>query len=253
MTDFASVPFESYDISVPQALDAVQAGPLLARQQVILVKPNMVNCSPFPVTSHPECCRAVLAYVRRHAPSARLILADGCGDPSFSTMELFDRLGFRRVAEESGAELMDLNEEPAFSQDMPGLSFFRKIHLPKIVTESFIFSVPVLKAHSLAGYTGTLKNMMGVLPPLYYAQRHGFWRKAALHADLQRAIRELCTVVRPGLMLLDASVGLCDHHLGGRTCDPPLGILAAGSDPLEVDRFGAGLLGLDWRAIGHLQ
>jgi len=253
MTAFASVPFESYERSVPRVLDQVRAGPLLARQQAVLVKPNLVNASPFPVTTHPGCCRAALAYVRRHAPSARLILADGCGDPRHSTMELFDLLGLRDAAHEFGAELLDLNEEPSVRLERPDLSFFRQMHLPGVVLESFIFSLPVLKAHSLAGYTGTLKNMMGVLPPLHYAQRHGFWRKAALHGDLHRAIRELCAVVRPGLTLLDASVGLRDHHLGGRTCDPPAGMLAAGTDPLAVDRYAAALLGLDWKLIGHLQ
>ena len=60
-------------------------------------------------------------------------------------------------------------------------------------------------------------------------------------------------MARPDLSVLDASVGLKDHHLGGRTCDPPLGKVAAGSDPWEVDRYGAGLLGLAPDDIGHLR
>lgn len=248
-----SVPFISYAASVPEVLDAAGAGSLLARQSLILIKPNLVNASPFPVTSHPDCCRALLAYVRDHAPDAEVVVADGCGDPRLETSELFDRLGYRSLETEFGVTLMDLNQALLVRLERPDLAFFREIHLPRIVMDAFVISLPVLKAHSLAGYTGALKNMMGVLPPLYYAQRHGFWRKAALHADLQRAVRELSEVVRPGLSLLDASVGLRDHHLGGRACAPPVGKLVAGEDPLEVDRLGAGLLGIDWRTIGHLQ
>ncbi|MFP4453534.1 MAG: hypothetical protein ACLFNW_08425 [Desulfobacterales bacterium] len=34
---------------------------------------------------------------------------------------------------------------------------------------------------------------------------------------------------------------------------PPVGKLVAGYDPTEVDRVSAGLLGLDWNKIRHLQ
>ena len=51
---------------------------------------------------------------------------------------------------------------------------------------------------------------------------------------------------------MDASIGLADYHLGGRICDPPVNKLIAGFDPQKVDRKAAGLLGLDWRTIPHL-
>ena len=51
---------------------------------------------------------------------------------------------------------------------------------------------------------------------------------------------------------MDATVGLAEFHLGGAHCDPPLGRLIAGTDPLAIDRRGAELLGLDWRDIPHL-
>ena len=56
----------------------------------------------------------------------------------------------------------------------------------------------------------------------------------------------------PDLSLMDASVGMPDYHLGGAHCDPPVGKLVAGYDPLEVDRQSAELLGLRWRRIAHL-
>jgi len=253
MKPFALADFTAYAASIPEALDAAQASTVFTARDTILVKPNLVNASPFPVTTHPDSCRAVLAYIRDHAPRSRLIIADGCGDPRAETPELFTRLGFLSIAREFGAELLDLNDAPLTLIERPDLAFFKTIRLPSILLESCVVSLAVLKAHSLAGYSGVLKNMMGVLPPLYYAQRHGFWRKAALHADLQRAISELCAVARPDVSVLDASVGLRDHHLGGRECDPPLGKIIAGSDPWEVDRFGAGLLGMDWRTIEHLR
>ena len=49
-----------------------------------------------------------------------------------------------------------------------------------------------------------------------------------------------------------AVTGLADYHLGGRECSPPVNKLIGGTDPVEVDREAASLLGLDWRGISHL-
>lgn len=45
---------------------------------------------------------------------------------------------------------------------------------------------------------------------------------------------------------------MAEAHLWGRTCSPPVNRLVAGSDPVAVDAFGAGLLGRDWRTIDHI-
>ena len=54
------------------------------------------------------------------------------------------------------------------------------------------------------------------------------------------------------LVLLDATVGLADFHLGGRTCKPPVNQLVAGFDPVEVDKIGSQLLGFNWQQIRHI-
>ena len=43
-----------------------------------------------------------------------------------------------------------------------------------------------------------------------------------------------------------------EAHLWGPTCEPPHRKLAAGSDPVAIDAYGTGLLGREWRQIGHL-
>nr|WP_279614519.1 hypothetical protein [Desulfonatronovibrio hydrogenovorans] len=53
--------------------------------------------------------------------------------------------------------------------------------------------------------------------------------------------------------MIDASVGMAEYHLGGRTCDPPVQRMVAGLDPVAVDSYGAGLLGLSWKDIPHIR
>lgn len=72
----AIVPFKGYGTAVAHALDAVGAMDLISRQKTILVKPNLVNASPHPVTTPPECCEAVLRYIRCHS-DADVVIAEG--------------------------------------------------------------------------------------------------------------------------------------------------------------------------------
>ena len=60
----AIVDFYSYQESIAAALDAINAGETLSRQTAILLKPNLINASPHPVTTPADCCEAVIEYIR---------------------------------------------------------------------------------------------------------------------------------------------------------------------------------------------
>jgi uncharacterized protein (DUF362 family) len=126
------------------------------------------------------------------------------------------------------------------------------MHLPHIAMESFLISVPVLKAHSLAGVTLTMKNMMGLAPPSHY-QAGRSWKKSSFHQNVQEAVADLNRYRTPDFTVLDASVGMAQAHLWGPACDPPVRTLAAGYDPVAMDAYGTGLLNKKWQDIGHIK
>ncbi len=251
MHDVLTLPFSSYRKSVPAILDAVGADRVLAEQTAVLLKPNLVNASPHPVTTPPECCEAVIAYVRAHC-NAEIVVAEGCGDALMETGDVFEALGYADMAKRLGVALLDLNRAPLRTVRIPECPVFPEMHLPEAAFTNFIISLPVLKAHSLAGLTGTLKNMLGFAPPEHYSGVHGSWKKAVFHGRLQQSILDLARYVRPHLTLLDATQGLASFHLGGDTLSPPPNRLIAGGDPRAVDRTAADLLGIDWRTIRHV-
>jgi uncharacterized protein (DUF362 family) len=244
-----SCEFETYEASIPAILDTLEARTVLAAQQAILIKPNLVNTSPHPVTTSVACCEAVVQYVQACAPEAEIVVAEGCGDASHNTPDVFRILDYTEMADRCGVPLVDLNTAPLKKLVNPECSAFPKIYLPEIAFTHYIISLPVLKAHSIATMTGTLKNMMGFAPPKHYG---GSWKKSAFHRKMQQAIIDLNRYRRPDLSVLDASVGLADFHLGGRQCSPPPNTLIAGYDPVAVDREAARLLGFDWQTIPHL-
>lgn len=245
---FFRAAFRNYAVSVPEALDAAGAGALVKGRRV-LVKPNLVSSAPPPVTTPAECCEAVVRYALDHAP-AEVVVAEGCGSPGRDTRGVFAALGYDGLARKYGVSLMDLNTAPLLRLENPDFRVFPEIYLPEIAFSHLILSVPMLKAHSLAEVTGALKNQMGFAPPAHYAGPG--WNKAAFHQDLHRAIRELNGYRSADLVLMDASVGLAEFHLGGPACEPPIRQLLSGTDPRAIDREAARLLCRDPDAIPHL-
>lgn len=248
--EVTEIEFVSYTESVPAILEQILLDEHLKGQKIILLKPNLVNARPFPVTTPAQLVEGVVKYVRTYS-SARLIIAEGCGDSVMNTGEVFASLGYNNLAKKMDVELLDLNHAPLIRLENKENEIFPEMFLPEIAFESFIISLPVLKVHSLAAITGTLKNMIGFAPPTHYAVG-GSWKKAAFHARMQQSVRELNAYLIPDVTLMDASVGLSQYHLGGPVCDPPINRLLAGYDPFKLDQAGARLLGLDPGRIAHI-
>lgn len=246
-----TVLFTNYKDSVTEAFDRLYVGSILTDQSHILLKPNLVSGSPHPVTTSPVFCVAVADYVRLHS-DAEIVIAEGTGDPAYSTFDIFNQLGYETLFQNLNIKLIDLNTAPLRKLSRDDCPRFPDMYLPKIAFTHFIISLPVLKAHSLSVITGSLKNMMGFAPPAHYSGTQSIWNKAEFHNNIHQAIIDLNKYRRADLTLLDASIGLADYHLGGRTCDPPVNKLIAGFDPKKVDQKAAELLGHDWRKIPHL-
>ena len=251
MTSIAMVEFSNYTESVKKAFDIIGAGAILAKEKKILIKPNLVNSSPYPVTTPPECCEAVIHYLKE-CTDADLIIAEGCGDKDLETDDIFRILGYSKMAEKYNIPLKDLNYEPLKKLSNPDCPVFPEMYLPEIAFSHYIISVPVLKAHSLSEVTGSLKNMIGFAPPEHYSGEFGIWKKSVFHNNIHQSILDLNRYRTPDLTLMDASTGLSEYHLGGPQCEPPLNKILAGFNPVTVDRKAAELLGLDWKTIPHL-
>ncbi|MDZ7761224.1 MAG: DUF362 domain-containing protein [Desulfovermiculus sp.] len=246
-----SIDFITYSRSVPILLSTLDIQEKFREQPLIIIKPNLINDSAPPITTPVACCQAIIEFIRM-CSNAEIVIAEGCGQPGLDTDTVFDRLGYRDMARRLDIRLVDLNTAELVRLENTTCRIFPEMYLPHMVMEGFLISVPVLKAHSMATITGALKNMLGLAPPRYYGGRHGTWKKSAFHAHLQEGISDLISYRCPDVSLMDASVGMAEFHLGGATCDPPLGKLLGGYNPWEVDREGARLLGLDWTRIGHL-
>jgi uncharacterized protein (DUF362 family) len=243
--------FTSWQESVPRLLDATNLPDRLAAEKRIIIKPNLVEPLKPPITTPVELVAALVDYIRASQPHLEIIIGEGCGSSCNDTMQVFETLGYTKLAAKTGVTLLDLNEAPLARMQDNNCSRWPEMYLPKIVFESYLLSVPVLKAHSLAGITLTMKNMMGLAPPAHY-QQGGNWKKASFHQNIHESVFDLNQYRTPDFTLLDATIGMQEAHLWGPTCDPPPNRIAAGYDPVAMDSYGCSLLRIKWASVGHL-
>ncbi|MCU0822728.1 MAG: DUF362 domain-containing protein [Spirochaetes bacterium] len=250
MNKISIIKYSSYKKSVAGALGAIDAGFILSDKKAILIKPNLINSSPPPVTTPVECVEAIVLYIRSHS-KAEIVIAEGSGAMNCGTDTVFAELGYKSLSERLSVPLVDLNNSETVLLENSACRVFKEFHMPAIAMDHYIISVPVLKAHSLADITGSMKNMVGFAPPEFY-QTGGHWKKSAFHNRMHESITELNSYRTPDLTVMDATIGLPDYHLGGRECRPHINKIIAGYNAKEVDRISAGLLGLNWKEIPHL-
>ncbi len=244
-------PGDDFAKNLPRLLENAALPAALAGKKRILIKPNLVEAKPPPVTTPVALVAALVDFLRAHAPGAEIIIGEGCGSLSYDTWHPYAELGYVDLAKEKNIPLVDLNQEPSVKRSNPACKRWPEIHLPALAFDCLLISVPVLKAHTLSGVTLTMKNMMGLAPPEHYHQG-GHWKKAAFHHRIHEAIVDLNRYRTPDFTILDATVGMSKAHLWGPTCNPPPNLLAAGFDPVSVDAYGAELLCRNWRDIGHI-
>lgn len=246
-----STKFDCWQTSVYKLLKSSDLKEAIGSTETVLIKPNLVESLAPPITTPVELLYELVSYLQQELPNLHIIIGEGTGAKDYETHHCFETLGFTGLASKTGVELMDLNHEPFVEKSRPKCIRWPTMHLPTILDEVFLLSVPVLKAHTLAEVTLTMKNMMGCPPPRHY-QQGGYWKKSSFHHEIHRAVFDLNCYRTPDYTILDATVGMAESHLWGARCNPPVNILAAGKDPVAMDAYGALLLGLEWQSIEHI-
>ena len=242
----------SWDEDVAGVCHAAGLARRLRGKRRVVLKPNPGEAVGPPITTPVGPVWALVEYLRAAAPKCALIVAEGCGAQGYDTAHCFRELGYAELAAQKGVALLDLNQAPLRRLTNPACRRWPELHLPELLFDSFLISLPVLKAHSLAGVTLTMKNMMGTVPPARY-QHGSHWKKAAFHRNMQEAVFDLNRYRTPDFTLLDATIGMRVAHLWGPPCDPPPNRVVAAYDPVAVDAYGTGLLERDWRQVGHVR
>lgn len=208
----------------------------------VLIKPNLSYRGGLSTRS--DICRA-LAKISLEAEAGKVVIGEGMLGESGPRPEHFEKLGYKKVADELGISLLNLNECEPVEVEIDGASVAKKVKISKPVLEAdCLINVPIMKTHFLASVTLGLKNLKGCLSG---------YEKSKFHLiNLHRAIADLNFAITPRLTVIDAVTageGMGPHFVDEVKMD----LIIASDDNLAADIAGATVMGYEPREIQHLR
>jgi uncharacterized protein (DUF362 family) len=214
---------------------------IVKRGDTILLKPNYNTADAFPGSSDPKFVKAVIEMLYE-AGAEKVILGERTA--FLHSRRVLEQAGIVKVAEETGAEVRVFGKDgwhALFDRQgwrrvgVPRGRYLRKVSLAREALElQKIVYAPLIKTHHAADFTGAIKLSMGFVKP--------FFDQIAFHTrHLREKLAELCLVLKPDLIIMDArKVFISGGPAKGEVRAPNL-ILASGSQ-IAIDVEGVKIL-----------
>jgi len=199
----------------------------------VVIKPNISFPNPPDMgsTTHPEVIRELAALCREAGAASVLILDNPLRDSELC----LERSGLKTACgnlPETGVRVLD-NERFFEKVDVPeGKDLTSTRIMKQVLAADVLIAAPVAKSHSATGVSLAMKGMMGLI--------HNRW-EFHVNMDLNTAIVDLCTVLRPHLTVIDASRILSTGGPGGPGKVIPLNKIIASTDMVAADAMAVEL------------
>lgn len=225
---------------VKELLDNLGFGECISREERIIIKPNLIENRPPPVTTPIDIITSLIKYIQSYS-KAKIIIAEGSGGSP--TKDCFSSLGYDNLRREFGVELVDLNSAIVVIKQDANFLGHTQIEFPQIIENSYLISIPTLKEHTMATVTLSLKNMFGLYPGKIYGGGGfgGSWKSKVHDFGVDNSIVDINLCKKPDLSIIDGRVGMLGSHLTGKV--RKFNVIIAGYDPVAVDTVGARILG----------
>lgn len=198
-------------------------------QQVVL-KPNMSFSNPpeWGSTTHPAVVTTV-AQACLDAGAQRVFVLDNPLRPAELCLK---RTGIRDACKSlKGVHVLALDDRKYFREiKVPKGKILERVEVLKEVLDSpVLINLPVAKSHSATGVSLGIKGLMGLI-----------WDRGSFHSkyNMNEALADLATVIRPHLTILDATRALVSGGPGGPGEVQKPNLILAGIDPVAVDSYG---------------
>jgi len=235
---------EEYDLAVisgepvaatRKALEAIGGiSRFVKKGQGVVLKPNMsfARTPDFSATTHPLVVATVAQACLEAGAQQVLVL-----DHTLQRAELcLERTGIQNACKNiAGVHVLALQERKFFREiKIPQGKVLERVEVMKeIVDGQVLINIPVAKSHSATGVSLGLKGLMGMI-----------WDRESFHSqyNINQAIADLATVIKPQLTILDATRALASGGPGGPGEVKKPNLIIAGIDPVAVDSYGVSIV-----------
>ncbi|MDL2289024.1 DUF362 domain-containing protein, partial [Oscillospiraceae bacterium OttesenSCG-928-F05] len=172
----------------------------------VLIKPNLIigRAPEEATTTHPSVVAAVAAEFAEAGGKVTIADSPGGAYTEENMRKIYKLSGLEAAAEATGALLnYDMSARTVALSDAKVLSEAPVIS--PVLDADFIISLAKLKTHSLAYYTGAVKNLFGVIPGIAKKTYHARFISATQFCEM---LTDLCEFVKPGFSIVDGVVGM---------------------------------------------
>jgi uncharacterized protein (DUF362 family) len=209
--------------------------------ETVVIKPNVAwDRTPIQAANTNPIVVATLVELCLKAGARRVVVTDNtCND----ARRCFTRSGIWKAVERAGGEVVLPDEHRFGVRDLGGVIGRVPVLLPVVEADRFI-NAAIAKHHSLAGFTGAMKNLYGVIGG----------RRNRHHQRIHDSIVDLTTAIRATLSVIDATrVLFRNGPQGGDISDTKtIGQVIAATDPVALDAYACTLIGLKPSDLSYL-
>jgi uncharacterized protein (DUF362 family) len=193
----------------------------------VVIKPNMSFPNPpdWGTTTHPDVVKELTRMCVEAGASSVLIL----DNPLRSAELCLERSGVRKACADLPQTQVQGPTNKAFYEEVKvpeGKALSSTMVMKKVLESDVLIAAPVAKSHSATGVSMALKGMMGLI-----YDRKDFH----LNLDIDVAIVDLCTVLKPKLTVIDASRILSEGGPSGPGKVIPMNKIIASRDIVAAD------------------
>lgn len=199
----------------------------------VVLKPNASFPNPpnWGSTTHPQVVTTV-AKLCLEAGARNVLVVD---NPLRKPDLCFRRNGLREALKGmSGVHLLAPGRQSLYGEvEVPEGRALRRTHVMRAVLDADrLINLPTAKSHSATGVSLSLKNLMGLV-----------WDRGTFHRDmdLDQAVADLATVLKPALTIMDATYALVSAGPGGPGRVEQWNRVIASVDQLAVDAYTVNL------------
>jgi len=209
---------------------------------VVVIKPN-VGWDRKPAQAANTNPDVVASLVREclKAEAKKVIVTDNTCN---NARRCFLHSGIEKAVKEAGGEVR-IPEVRRFEKVDVGGQLVKMWPVDPVVMEADVrINVPIVKHHGWRGLTLGMKNWYGAIGG----------NRGRLHQDVNQSIVDLAAFFKPDLVVLDAyRILLRNGPQGGNLKDVKMmGTVAACTDQVSIDAYGASLFGHDPRELAFI-
>jgi uncharacterized protein (DUF362 family) len=201
----------------------------------VVIKPNVLTSKApeYAATTNPEVVGALVALAYE-AGASQVVVLDR---PTAPDRAAFEVSGILAATESSGGTVKFLSDRNYENIAIPQGRVLTSWPLVTDVFEADTFiNVPIAKNHGMAKLTLAMKNLMGIMGG----------QRGLIHQEFTQKIVDLNTLVKPHLVVLDATrVLTAGGPSGGNLNDVRRAdTIVAGTGQVEVDAYGTTLFNM---------